>query len=144
MRETFRAYAQSRGTFWPDAFDLSDCSFKDKISGFNVVFGATYTKTASIEERALLSNVTTAAYGAGTRFAVSSAAHLAYPGTTLDGGLTRDMGLVSIQNHLKYPLEPKSLWGPCLGVVLSVRQVSTVSMTTKSSQPFWQPHRLNP
>lgn len=56
MRKTFRAYAQSRGNLRADAFDLSDCSFKDKISGFNVVFVATYIKTASIQGRASFSD----------------------------------------------------------------------------------------
>ena len=37
--------------------------------------------------------MSTAAYGAGTRFAVPYLTCLGYPGTTLDGGLSRDIGL---------------------------------------------------
>ena len=110
MRETFLARVSPKPR--QPSLDLSDCSFQDKVSGFFVVFVATYTKTASIQGGAQINHVTTAACGAGTRFAVSSAAHLAYPGTTLDGGLTRDMGLVSIQNHLKYPTRTKVSVGP--------------------------------
>ncbi|CAO1598659.1 hypothetical protein XANCAGTX0491_002417 [Xanthoria calcicola] len=88
--------AQSRGNLWADAFDLSDCSFKDKISGFNVVFIATYTMTASIQGGAPFSGVSTAAYGAGAHFAVPYSTCLGYPGTTLDGGRARDMGLYGL------------------------------------------------
>ncbi|KAL8757877.1 MAG: hypothetical protein Q9199_001885 [Rusavskia elegans] len=89
-------FAQSRGNGWADTFDLSDCSLMINIGGLNRIGIATDKKSASIEGGALVSDMITAAYGAGTRFAVPSVTCLGYLGTMLGGGLTRDMGLYGL------------------------------------------------
>ncbi|KAL8805831.1 MAG: hypothetical protein Q9182_001743 [Xanthomendoza sp. 2 TL-2023] len=85
--------AQSQGNGWADTFHLGECGLVINIAGLNKVQFGRNRDTALIGGGALVNDMVTAAYDAGTRFANPTCTCLGFLGAMLGGGITRTMGL---------------------------------------------------
>ncbi|KAL8685047.1 MAG: hypothetical protein Q9224_006000, partial [Gallowayella concinna] len=85
--------ATSQGNGWADTFHLGKCGLVINIAGLNKVHFGRDKDRALIGGGALVNDMVTAAYNAGTRFANPTCTCLGFLGAMLGGGITRTMGL---------------------------------------------------